>query len=307
MAPLTQEIEEMVHSNSFLIFDWDDTLLASHHVASRGYSLDTDDIMPRKLRAQLKRLEKAIISTLEGAIQLVGASNVVVITNADHLWVELSAQKYVPNVLKTLRKGILIISARQRYEHLFPSHPYQWKLHTFHDYLETVLDISIDLPDELITSKKRMDLSATATGSHSTGCARYAANLLEQGNNDAENQNPNIPHDEFDIPPAADSPVDDDSDRSELRTPKNTRKQLPRDFWYNVVSVGDSMAEREAAIQCCRGIDKCWTKCIKFHERPTIEQVITQLNYVIDRLEYLCKTSENIDWVLDPIAREDEQ
>lgn len=310
--------------DSFLIFDWDDTLLASHHVSNLGYSLESNDIFPPDVKQQLKRLEKVIICVLEGAIELVGVENVVIITNADYLWVELSAKKYVPAVLKILNKGILIISARQRYEHLFESNPYHWKLHTFQDYLETVLDMSIDLPEKNPQSPKKMKLSETATGSHSTGCARFASQLKVStdadntdvdGIFDEENVDPNTGSGE-DLPPPA-RPADDDQcqdaeSHAEFRTPQNRKRPTngsairERDSWYNVISIGDSMAEREAVIQCCRAIDKCWTKSIKFQERPTIEQVITQLSYVSDQLSHLCESPLNIDWFLDPAQSTDE-
>ena len=45
---------------------------------------------------------------------------VLIITNAAEGWVELSAQRFMPKTAKVLRKDIEIISARTKYEHLYP-------------------------------------------------------------------------------------------------------------------------------------------------------------------------------------------
>jgi hypothetical protein len=43
-----------------------------------------------------------------------------IITNAAEGWVEASAEKFLPRVFEELEKGITIISARSKYEDLYP-------------------------------------------------------------------------------------------------------------------------------------------------------------------------------------------
>ena len=55
----------------------------------------------------------------------------IIITNAAEGWVELSAQRFMPKTAKILRKDIEIISARTRYEKLYPRNYQEWKIQAF--------------------------------------------------------------------------------------------------------------------------------------------------------------------------------
>lgn len=56
---------------------------------------------------------------------------VIIITNAAEGWVELSAQRFMPKTAKVLRKTIEIISARTKYEKLYPRDYQEWKIQAF--------------------------------------------------------------------------------------------------------------------------------------------------------------------------------
>ena len=64
---------------------------------------------------------------LEVAVQY---GKVYIITNAGEGWVEFSAERFMPSVVPILSK-ISIISARSRYQKLYPNDSFQWKLNTF--------------------------------------------------------------------------------------------------------------------------------------------------------------------------------
>lgn len=76
---------------------------------------------------QLEELEEAIIKVLSRACAV---GNVIVITNAEKGWVEMSAKRFVPNVLPVLEK-VTVVSARSTYESMFPSSPLDWKVEAF--------------------------------------------------------------------------------------------------------------------------------------------------------------------------------
>lgn len=59
-------------------------------------------------------------------------------TNAAEGWVELSARRFLPLVNAELSSNITIISARTRYEKLFPRNYQKWKVEAF---LETLKDM----------------------------------------------------------------------------------------------------------------------------------------------------------------------
>ena len=57
--------------------------------------------------------------------------SVVIITNAETGWVELSCKKFMPRV-QPLLANLKILSARSTYEALFPDSPSDWKANAFY-------------------------------------------------------------------------------------------------------------------------------------------------------------------------------
>ena len=114
-------------SATVLIFDWDDTLLCSTWLASEGLRLDSPAVIPPSTVAELQRLESSVVSLLERAMTY---GEVVIITNAETGWVELSAQRFMPRVRPLVEK-VRVISARSTYERQYPDNPYDWKVAAF--------------------------------------------------------------------------------------------------------------------------------------------------------------------------------
>lgn len=54
-----------------------------------------------------------------------------IITNAAEGWVEMSSLRFLPKVNKVLRNGVTIISARTKFEKLFPHNYQEWKIRAF--------------------------------------------------------------------------------------------------------------------------------------------------------------------------------
>lgn len=133
----TEEIQKensvsTVHKHTVIIFDWDDTLLASSCLSSHGLRLDSDVEPTSEVVEQLKLLEKSVISVLSRALEF---GEVHVITNAETGWVQLSAQKFIPGVIPYLER-VSVISARSTYERTFPEAPLKWKYHAFQERLK---------------------------------------------------------------------------------------------------------------------------------------------------------------------------
>jgi len=125
--------------DTVIILDWDDTLLASSFLSGKGYRLDTpleragpsNDHGARltseqlTLDQQLRALDIVICSFLSSALQI-APNNVHVVTNAETGWVQLSAQKFLPNVVPFLSR-VKVVSARSTYEKEHPEAPLKWK------------------------------------------------------------------------------------------------------------------------------------------------------------------------------------
>eukprot|EP00929_Paragymnodinium_shiwhaense_P116802 TRINITY_DN8673_c0_g2_i1.p1 TRINITY_DN8673_c0_g2~~TRINITY_DN8673_c0_g2_i1.p1 ORF type:complete len:363 (+),score=104.22 TRINITY_DN8673_c0_g2_i1:180-1268(+) len=116
-----------------IIFDWDDTLLATSYLGVKPVTSVVD--------RQLKGIETACKRLLELSLRL---GQTFIITNAMSGWVEFSAAKYMPGLLPTLAK-VPIISARHRFEELFPEQVGQWKVQAF-------LEVQSQLNSQIITN-----------------------------------------------------------------------------------------------------------------------------------------------------------
>jgi len=116
-----------------IVFDWDDTLLASSFLSGKGYRLDTMTDFTPELEQQLKDLEASVIGVITLALNY---GEVIVITNAETGWVELSAQKFIPGVVPLLSQ-IKVMSARSTYEDMFPDSPLKWKFYAFQEKLSS--------------------------------------------------------------------------------------------------------------------------------------------------------------------------
>jgi hypothetical protein len=121
--------------NTVVIFDYDDTLLASSFLAGKGFRLDAD--APEKsseIDTGLRELEQSVISVLTQALKL---GHVHIVTNAETGWVQLSAQKFLPAIVPILQK-VRVISARSTFEGLHPDSPLKWKFCAFQEALTSV-------------------------------------------------------------------------------------------------------------------------------------------------------------------------
>ena len=70
---------------------------------------------------------------------------VYIVTNAAEGWVQLSAHRFLPKVYQTLQTDVTIISARTKYEKLYPRNYQKWKVQAF-------LETRADMEDDAITN-----------------------------------------------------------------------------------------------------------------------------------------------------------
>jgi hypothetical protein len=110
-----------------IVFDWDDTLLASTDLSCYGYGIDTNEGFAPAVETELKALERSVADLLKLAID---SGPVFIVTNSEAGWVQLSARRFLPAVLPLL-DHITIISARSMYERLYPNSPADWKVQAF--------------------------------------------------------------------------------------------------------------------------------------------------------------------------------
>mmetsp|Transcript_48304 Transcript_48304/g.87125 ORF Transcript_48304/g.87125 Transcript_48304/m.87125 type:complete len:339 (-) Transcript_48304:44-1060(-) len=193
------------------IFDWDDTVLPSTWVQCQGLRLDDSSEVSPWQREQLAEVAKVAAETLRIAKQL---GTVVLITNAERGWIELSCQKFMPTLFPAL-ESVKAISARTTYENAENVSPLDWKVAAFANEISNLYGGQCNL---------------------------------------------------------------NNSDR---------RK--------NVLSLGDSVHEREALLRATAPLPNCRSKSLKFVERPDIAQICKQHSLVTSCFERIAHHDGNLD------------
>ncbi|KYF42218.1 hypothetical protein TGARI_223870 [Toxoplasma gondii ARI] len=119
------------------IFDWDDTLLCTTFLNVCCHTRNWEPAFDE----HIQKIERHAKDLLEMAMRF---GRVFIITNAVEGWVEHSSQKYLPGLVPVLQKAP-IISARNRFEAVFPGEYHQWKVQAF-------LEVRRQLNREIITN-----------------------------------------------------------------------------------------------------------------------------------------------------------
>lgn len=122
---------------TIIFFDWDDTLLCSSLLSGQGFKLETVAEPSEEMTKQLKDLEQSVINVLTLAMTY---GEVQIVTNAETGWVQLSAQKFIPGVVRLLSK-ISVLSARSTYEEMCPGEPLKWKFYAFQERLAKTFEL----------------------------------------------------------------------------------------------------------------------------------------------------------------------
>jgi hypothetical protein len=132
-----------------IVFDWDDTLLCSSFLSSKGYRLDTPIASNDRILELLKELEASAVGVVQQALALPHC-DVQIITNAETGWVELSAAKFMPGILPLLNR-LTVISARSTYESQFPEKPQDWKTSAFRARVRDLLPVNEKIAKHVIS------------------------------------------------------------------------------------------------------------------------------------------------------------
>jgi len=157
-----------------IIFDWDDTLLASSWLASQGLRLDFPAEVPAEAVQQLRILETSVIKVLTRALEL---GDVHVVTNAETGWVELSAQRFMPGVVPYLPK-LKIISARSTFERMYPDQPQQWKVEAFRKQIGGAFENRMDFDTANVEDQETLNIISFGDSVHERDAVHRVTKLL---------------------------------------------------------------------------------------------------------------------------------
>jgi hypothetical protein len=123
---LAVEDEPMTGKPDMLILlDWDDTVLPTSYLAQKGIGLD--DPVPEDVAEVLANYAVHARATLE---ILQDKGHLVIVTNAEEGWVELTCSKFLP-ALESVIRDVECVSARSCYEPQGFVTPVEWKEEAF--------------------------------------------------------------------------------------------------------------------------------------------------------------------------------
>ena len=274
-CPRTRPTRPPIICKNVVIFDWDDTLLPSYDLQRLGLRPKTKGCLPstgvlsqeqkERVCSGLKRLEQTVHQLLFTALQHVGCGHVVVVTNAERGWVELSCSRFMPNVMKVLR-NCKVVSARSTFEQLYPSSTIEWKRRAIKMVLDEVLDTDIDISRVSIhKTSPRHDEEEKETSSHSIE-DRESVESKEYSES-TEPMNSTV------------SSMDTDVHRDQRTYPVVDVLQ--------VLSFGDSLVERQAVFDVTKCITlkenrvkMVKTKSVKLTAGPSIHWLLDELNTI---------------------------
>lgn len=209
-AETTSDARPFALEETIFIFDWDDTVLPSSWVQQQGLRLDDES---KLTDAQRQRLSEVAVLAAETFRIAKENGTVVLVTNAERGWIELSCQKFLPTLCPVL-EGMKLLSARTTYETPAMSSPLDWKLCAFESEIRRVFGSDVVLEPE-------------------------------------------------------------------------RRK--------NILSLGDSMNEREALLRACSSLPNCRSKSLKFVERPDISQICKQHTLITGCFDRIVHHDGNLD------------
>lgn len=141
LTTIVNEDSTITKEQTILLLDWDDTLLPTAFIQQSGFRLEGPVPSP-DLQQELDKLAAEVKETI-GLARTLGT--VIIVTNAENGWVELTTQRFFSGLADEL-ENIEVISARSKHEPQGISSPLEWKLRTFQE----VIDKKLEMMKEII-------------------------------------------------------------------------------------------------------------------------------------------------------------
>jgi len=116
---------------TLFLWDWDNTLVPTQYLRDRGIIPVSAEILTPEELEELKQIETLLLQLLDMALTL---GRVYIVTNAEVVWVPFFVQRFFPK-LEPLLPHFTIISAKAKYERMYPDNDTLWKTRVFQDIL----------------------------------------------------------------------------------------------------------------------------------------------------------------------------
>lgn len=271
-----QTIESMVSTGSqaeflkpeqtIILFDWDDTLCPSNWIRENRPTLSFFKPAPtdEKFQRPLRELSKHVEAVLKLALKM---GKVVIVTNAMEPWVETSCRNFLPTILPYVLE-IPVIYARSIFDihNSDPARRHQGAANRS-------------------SSSSRTALPGLYTNSGQNKLAGYNARLAAQ-------------HQQIDeMAPQRWKEIAFEREITDFYS------RYAHQSWKNVISIGDSIFERDAVrrvvVNRPSAKKKCRTKTAKLLDEPEIDELIAQVRVIHDALGLMVQYDGNLDIEID--------
>jgi hypothetical protein len=251
---------------TIILFDWDDTLCPSNWIRENRPALSFFKPCPsdEKYQKPLRELQKQVEAVLKLALKM---GKVIIVTNAMEPWVETSCRNFLPALMPYV-VDIPVIYARSIFD--------QYNC------------------DQSRRQQGSMNRSASGTRNGSALPGLYTAS----GQNKLSNMNARI----------AMQQVDEMAPQKwkELAFEQEITgfySRYAHQSWKNVISIGDSIFERDAVrrvvVNRPSAKKKCRTKTAKLLDEPEIDELIAQVKVIHDALGLMVQYDGNLDIEID--------
>uniref|UniRef100_A0A7S4RIE9 Uncharacterized protein n=1 Tax=Alexandrium monilatum TaxID=311494 RepID=A0A7S4RIE9_9DINO len=280
-ASTGSQAEYFKPEQTILIFDWDDTICPSTWIQANRRVLSFFRPVPNDETYQkpLRELQLHAEAVLQQAMQM---GSVVIITNAADPWVEISCRNFLPKLLPMVSK-LPVVYARS----------------LFYSSLESTIGaagLGATMPSRRLsamgTASAGRSSSASPASSSSPGGRHSRAAVAAPGMRQAL-----LAMQQDEVTPQHWKEVAFEQEIAGFYS------RYSHQSWKNVVSIGDSVFERDATQQvvmkrpCAK--KRCRAKTVKMFDDPTIEELIAQVRLLDELLGALVKYDGDLNIEID--------
>jgi len=265
MVSTGSQAEYFKPEQTIILFDWDDTLCPSNWIRENRPTLSFFKPAPQdeKFQRPLRELCKHVEAVLKLALKM---GKVVIVTNAMEPWVETSCRNFLPSILPYVLE-IPVIYARS----IFDIHNAQAPGRG-----QGAVNRS--------SSSSRTALPGLYTNSGQNKLAGYNARLAAQ-------------HQADEMAPQRWKEIAFEREITDFYS------RYAHQSWKNVISIGDSIFERDAVrrvvVNRPSAKKKCRTKTAKLLDEPEIDELIAQVRVIHDALGLMVQYDGNLDIEID--------
>lgn len=272
-----QTIESLVSTGSqaeyfkpeqtIILFDWDDTLCPSNWIRENRPALSFFRAAPEdpKYQRPLKELQEHVEATLKLAMKM---GKVVIVTNAMEPWVETSCRNFLPQLVPLVSQ-IPVLYARSIYDSACV---------------------------EAVAQQRQALAGGTRSSSPKAGAAMPGM-YATSGQNKLATYNARLA---MQVDAMAPQKWKELAFEQEI-TGFYSRYQ--HQSWKNVISIGDSIFERDAVRRVVLNREdskkRCRTKTAKLLDEPEVDELIAQVRVIHDSLGLMVQYDGNLDIEID--------